>query len=112
MTENDGAGKPRKGEVMVIAEQILGELQPVTLELLGAGRYLADKLGSRLTCVLMGFNLGDTAQRLVQHGADKVYVADNEALYTYRTLTYRRVVCDLLESLDMPPHIVLLGSST
>ena len=35
-----------KGDVLVVAEQILGELQPVTLELLGAGRLLADKMGA------------------------------------------------------------------
>ncbi len=111
MTETDGAKAP-KGEVMVIAEQILGELQPVTLELLGAGRYLADKLHTTLSAVVMGYNVAEIAQRMIQHGADKVYVADNQELYTYRTLTYRRVVCDLLESLPQPPHIVLLGSTT
>lgn len=100
------------GEVMVIAEQILGELQPVTLELLGAGRYLADKLGSRLTTLLMGYDLGDMPQKLIQYGADVVYVADNQELHAYRTLTYRRVVCDLLSTFTLPPHIVLLGSTT
>jgi electron transfer flavoprotein alpha subunit len=111
MTENDGK-KTRHGEVMIVAEQILGELQPVTLELLGAGRMLADKLGSPLTTVIMGYNLGDIPQQLVQHGADKVYVADHSELYTYRTLPYRRVVVDLLTTLEMAPHIVLLGSTT
>lgn len=101
-----------KGEVLIIAEQILGELQPVTLELLGAGRYLADKLGSRLTTVILGHNLGDLPQKLVQHGADRVYVANHSELHCYRTLPYRRVVCDLLDSMGTPPHIVLLGSTT
>jgi electron transfer flavoprotein alpha subunit len=112
MTENTDIAVPAKGEVMVIAEQILGELQPVTLELLGAGRYLSDKLQTQLTCVLMGYNLGDLPEKLVQHGADSVYVADDAELYTYRTLPYRRVVCDLLQTLAVPPHIVLLGSTT
>jgi len=112
MTEEEKQVAVPKGEVLVIAEQILGELQPVTLELLGAGRYLADKLGSQLTCILLGYNLGEIPERLIHHGADIVYVADHPELYTYRTLPYRRVVCDLLESLDQPPHIVLLGSST
>jgi electron transfer flavoprotein alpha subunit len=112
MTENDGGANTPRGEVMVVAEHILGDLQPVTLELLGAGRLLADKLGSRLTTVVMGNNLEEIPQRLVQHGADKVYVADHPDLTTYRTLTYRRVVTDLLDTLPVPPHIVLLGSTT
>ncbi|MBI4534519.1 MAG: electron transfer flavoprotein subunit alpha/FixB family protein, partial [Candidatus Melainabacteria bacterium] len=75
-------------------------------------RYLSDKLGARLSTVLIGYNLGDIPEKLIHHGADVVYLADHPDLYTYRTLTYRRVVCDLLESLAIPPHIILLGSTT
>ena len=101
-----------KGDVLVVAEQILGELQPVTMELLGAGRILADKMERQLKCVILGYNLGDLPKRMIEYGADIVYVADNAELYTYRTLPYRRVVCDLLESFDEPPHTTLLGSTT
>src|SRR5262249_23258028 len=62
--------------------------------------------------IVMGYKLGDMAEKLIHHGADKVYLADGEELYTYRTLAYRRVVCDLLETFEIPPHIVLLGSTT
>lgn len=106
MTDNE------KGNVMVIAEQILGDLQPVTLELLGAGRFLADKLGSKLSCLVLGHNVGELPQRLIHSGADIVYVADHPDLFAYRTLPYRRVVIDLLATMKLPPHIVLLGSTT
>ena len=33
------------GDVLILAEQLEGQLQPVALELLGAGRRLADTLG-------------------------------------------------------------------
>src|SRR3984957_5258977 len=101
-----------KGDVLVIAEVILGELQPVTLELLGAGRILADKMERSLICLVIGYNLGNIPQKLIEHGADTVYVADNPELYQYRTLTYRRVLCDFLEALPEPPHTCLLGSTT
>lgn len=101
-----------KGDVLVVAEQIMGELQPVTLELLGAGRILADKMERQLKCVILGHNIGDLVPRLIEHGADMVYVADHPDLYMYRTLPYRRVLCDLLESLPEPPHTCLLGSTT
>lgn len=100
------------GEVLVIAEHILGDLQPVTLELLGAGRILADKMNQPLLCLVMGHELGDMPQRLLDHGADRVYVADHPELKNYRTLPYRRVVCDFLESLPSQPHTCLLGSTT
>ena len=101
-----------KGDVLVVAEHILGELQPVTLELLGAGRLLSDKMERSLIAIVMGHELGDIPQKLVEYGADKVYVADHPELKCYRTLPYRRVVCDFLESLPEPPHTCLLGSTT
>jgi electron transfer flavoprotein alpha subunit len=104
-----------RGNVLVIAEHIMGELQPVTIELLGAGRLLTDKLGTKLLCLIMGYKLADLPQKLVEYGADIVYVADHPELQVYRTLPYRRVVCDLLENKDfMPeaPHVALLGSTT
>lgn len=100
------------GEVMVFVEQCLGELQPVGLELLGAGRILADKLQRPLSAIVLGHNLGDMPKTLVAHGADKVYVADHPDLEQYRTLPYRRVVTQWLESMEVMPHTMLLGSTT
>lgn len=103
---------PSNKEVIVIAEQFQGQVQPVSLELLGAGRHLADKLGGRLSAILLGHQMGEEAQRLVQHGAETVYVADHPELANYRTLPYRRVITDFLQTFDPPPHILLLGSTT
>lgn len=101
-----------RGNVLVIAEHIMGELQPVTLELLGAATLLTEKLGTEVLCVVLGHNLGDMPQKLIHHGAHKVYVADHPELHMYRTLPYRRVICDFLEWLPEPPHVALLGSTT
>lgn len=101
-----------RGNVLVVAEQIMGELQPVTLELLGAATLLAGKLGTKVLCIVMGHKLGDIPQKLVAHGADQVYVADDEDLAYYRTLPYRRVLIDMLDTLPEPPHVALLGSTT
>lgn len=101
-----------RGNVLVIGEQIMGELQPVTLELIGAASLLAAKLGTRVLCLIMGCKLGDIPRRLVAAGADVVYVADHPELSVYRTLPYRRVAIDLLDSLPEPPHVALLGSTT
>lgn len=101
-----------KGDVLVIAELAAGELQPVALELLGAGRILADKMERSLLCLVLGHDLGSTPQKLIEYGADVVYVADHPELAQYRTLPFRRVVCDFLESLPEAPHTALLGSTT
>jgi electron transfer flavoprotein alpha subunit len=103
---------PSNKEVIVIAEHFKGDIQPVTLELLGAGRDLANKLGGQLSCLLMGYQVGEAAKKLVAYGADIVYLADHPELEYYRTLPYRRVATDLIGSFELPPHIVLLGSTT
>lgn len=103
---------PSNKEVCVIAEQVDGEIQQVTLELLGAGRDLANKLGGRLTCFVLGHQLGDIPQTLIAYGADEVFVADHPDLKNYRTLPFKRVITDWFHGYELPPHIVLLGSST
>jgi electron transfer flavoprotein alpha subunit len=101
------------GEVLVIAELSPdGRVATVSLELLGIGRELADKLGNPLTAMVLGHQLDDAVATLIAHGADTVYVADHPDLATYTTLPYRRVVCQHLESLAVPPHIILQGSTT
>ncbi len=100
------------GEVLVYIEQCLGELQPVGLELLGAGRQLADKLERPLSAIVLGYNLGDIPKTIIAQGADKVYVADHPDLEQYRTLPYRRVICNWLEQMEVEPHTMLLGSTT
>lgn len=103
---------PSNKEVIVIGEQVNGDIKPVTIELLGAGRDLANKLGGILSCTLLGHKLGDLPKKLISYGADVVYVADDPVLKDYQTLTYRRVLVDFLSSFPVPPHIVLLGSTT
>lgn len=103
---------PSNKEVIVICEQNASEVRPVSFELLGAGRDLANKLGGKLSCVLLGSKLDDAVKKLISYGADTVYVADNPILENYQTLTYRRVIIDFFESFPIPPHIVLLGSTT
>lgn len=103
---------PSNKEVIVIAEQVQGQIQTVTLELLGAGRDLANKLGGKLSCVLLGHNLKGAAQKLIEYGAECVYLADHPELENYRTLPFRRVITDLLKTFNPPPHILLLGSTT
>ncbi len=99
-------------DVVVIADQIKNDLRPITFELLGAARWLAEKLGVKVRAIVMGNKLGDIPQTLIHYGADEVYVVDQPELEDYTTLTYRRAALAVLESFDRPPHIVLCGATT
>ncbi|NJK64832.1 MAG: electron transfer flavoprotein subunit alpha/FixB family protein [Synechococcaceae cyanobacterium SM2_3_1] len=98
--------------VFVFIEQVEGVIQPIGLELLGAGRLLANKLDARLAAVILGDGMGHCSAELIAHGADEVYLGDHPELASYRTLPYRRVMIQLLNSLPTPPHTILLGSTT
>ena len=95
--------------VWVFAEQRGGTLMDVALELLGEGRRLADEIGTTLSAVLLGENIGDLTQSLIARGADTVYVADDPALASYTTDAYGKVIYEAIQRYK--PEIVLLGAT-
>jgi len=95
--------------VWVFAEQREGELQKVSLELLGEGRKIADKLGVKLTALLLGNNVSNLVEELATHGADEVLVAEHELLTHYTTDGYTKVICDLAN--DRKPEILFIGAT-
>lgn len=95
--------------VWVFAEQRDGELQKVSLELLGKGKEIADKLGVELTALLLGDKIDSIAEELVAYGADKVIYAQNPLLNHYTTDGYTKVICDLVA--EEKPEIILVGAT-
>lgn len=95
--------------VWVFAEQREGELQKVSLELLGEGRKIADKLGVKLTALLLGDNVKALADTLGRHGADEVILAESKLLEHYTTDGYTKVICDLAN--DKKPGIIFIGAT-
>lgn len=95
--------------VWVFAEQREGELQKVSLELLGEGRKIADKLGVKLTALLLGHNIKGLADTLGECGADEVLVADNPALEHYTTDGYTKAICELAN--NRKPGIMFIGAT-
>jgi electron transfer flavoprotein alpha subunit len=100
--------KEYKG-VWVFAEQRDGHLQKVSMELLGKGREIADKLGVKLTAVLLGNEIENLAKSLIGYGADEVLVADNSLLKNYTTDGYTKVICDLIK--ERKPEIMFIGAT-
>lgn len=64
--------------ILVLAEQLRGEMSDITHEMLGVGRSLADAAGVPLHAVLLGSEAAPLAPKLGV--ADKVFVADNPQL--------------------------------
>lgn len=96
--------------VWVFAEQRDGELQKVALELLGKGREIADKLGVKLTALLLGHkNIEVMTNELGAYGADEVLVCDHELLSHYTTDAYTKVINEVVNL--KKPEIIFIGAS-
>lgn len=69
--------------VLVCGEIKDGSLDERTLELVGAGKKLASKLGAELAVVLLGDKLDNMADEISFFGVDKVYKLTNPLLDTF-----------------------------
>jgi electron transfer flavoprotein alpha subunit len=99
--------------VWVFIEQERGQVHPVSWELMGAGRQLADKLKVDLAAVVLGPK-GDMLREVVAesfcYGADIAYVVADDLLTDYRNEPYTKAMTDLVKTYK--PEILLLGAST
>ena len=90
----------RKGEVWVFAEQHGGNLEDTPIELMSKARHLADTLGVKLAAALLGDNVKALGTKLIQHGADKVYLAEHPQLLVFNKID--RLKPELLEQRTRP----------
>ncbi|KIL37505.1 electron transfer flavoprotein subunit alpha [Cohnella kolymensis] len=96
--------------VWVFIEEKDGIIAEVALELLGAGRRLADKRKTQLSGVLIGDQVTGLAQTAFEYGADCVYVYDDPIYRFYRTETYMRAMLACVEKYK--PEILLYGATS
>ena len=95
--------------IWVFAEQRNGKISTVVMELLGAGRKLAEKTGEKLTAVLLGHEMEEPARELVHYGADEVLYVDDPLLARFNDGPYSSVLSGLIE--EHRPSIVLAGAT-
>ncbi|GAB6157163.1 electron transfer flavoprotein subunit alpha/FixB family protein [Desulfotomaculum varum] len=95
--------------VFIIGEQRDGKIHPVTFELLTRGRALADALGCRLACVLLGDEI-EKVEEVIYRGADKVFYIKHPALKNFLPRPYRNAICRLVE--EEKPEIIVAAATT
>lgn len=100
--------KEYKG-LMVFAEQRGARIHPVTYELLGKGKEIADRLGVELSSVLLGHQMEEEAKELIYYGADKVFLYDHQAFKDFDLLNYKHNIARLVR--EVKPEIFLFGAT-
>ena len=106
-SNNNKSNKNR--ELWVFIEQKDGAPIRVSLELLGKGCILADKLGADVAAIFVGQKITNQAQELIYYGADKVIIADDRLAIDYRTEVYTDII--VTQALKRKPEILLFGAT-
>jgi electron transfer flavoprotein alpha subunit len=93
--------------IFAIAEHRMGELNPITLELLNLANAIKGDGTSEV--VLIGKDVSNFANELVKY-ADKVWIAEHESLEYFNPETYLDVLNRIFEG--NKPDIVLVGNTS
>ncbi|HDF2660630.1 TPA: electron transfer flavoprotein subunit alpha/FixB family protein [Clostridioides difficile] len=96
--------------VWVIGEQREGKINPVTIELIGEGRKLADQLGKELAVVIAGYEVEKEVKELLHYSVDKVYYINDPLLKDFTTDGYAISIANLIER--KKPEVVLVGATS
>jgi electron transfer flavoprotein alpha subunit len=94
--------------ILVYVAQHQGQAQPISWELLGKAREMADRLGAPVVGFIVGHQLGEAATNAVNYGADRVLVADDPAFAQFRAYAYAEALKAAIA--EAKPSIILVPS--
>ena len=97
-------------DILIFAEHSNGRIAPVTLELIGKARELAQSVSQQVCCLFIGGDTDDTAAKLLDFGVAKVYVYLHRDLKYFKADTYTNIFYDC--TLRCRPSAVLVGATS
>jgi len=97
-------------DVWVIGEQREGKIHPVTVELIGEGKKLAEKIGKKVVAVVAGYEIEEEVKKLLHYGVDKIIYIQHPLLEDFSTDGYAIATSQLI--LEKKPEIVLVGATS
>lgn len=97
-------------DIYVLAEQRDGVIAKVAFELIGEATKLAADLEQKVVGILIGNQIKDKAQSLIEAGADSVIVIEDKMLAEYVTEPYTKAITAVIKECD--PEIILFGATS
>jgi len=97
-------------DIYIVVEQRDGHIAKVGVELIGEATKLAADLGQKVIAVLMGDNIKNLSQSLIEYGADEVVYVEDPILAEYVTEPYAKALTAVIKECD--PEIVLFGATS
>ena len=95
--------------VLVYADCSSGKLHPVTYELIGKARELAEVTGHPVYALMIGNGVADEAEALRRYGIDKIFVYDHPAFADFTIEPFTAAFYDLIEK--EKPSSILVGAT-
>lgn len=99
-----------KNTIAVIGEFGNGKILPLTLELLGEGRKLADRMGKSLSLLLMGNHMEEEADKLRHYKVDEIICLRHDKLSEKQKEYEKEALVRCLR--EKKPKAVLIGASS
>ena len=96
--------------ITVYVDHVEGDIHPVTLELIGKARELADKIHHPVQALFLGSGIGDKAQELLHYGVDQVYVVDSPELMDFKIESYTAAFEAYINKVK--PSAILVGATS
>lgn len=110
--EKETFGEVNLGEysgICVYAEHREGQLSSVVKEIIGAARNLKATIGRPIYAILLGDNVKDIAEEIIEYGVDEVWLRDDPALGDFAEDVQAEVLTLILK--EMKPEIFLGGGT-
>ena len=108
------AGKVNKSEwngFLIYVELELGKIHPITFELIGEAQKMAQKVGYKVNCVIVGCEgCAKNAEELIEYGVDEVYIYEHRGFEGFKADCYADAVADCIAFLK--PSCVLIGATS
>ena len=95
--------------ICVYVDHAQGSIHRVTYELIGKARELAAVTGHPVYALMMGDRIGESAERLLHYGVDKVFAYEHAALKDFRIEPYTAAFCDFIDKIK--PSSILVGAT-
>ena len=97
------------GGILAVAELKGTEIAPITKQIIGTARKMADDKGLNVSAVAIGNGIGNIADELIKLGADNVYVCDFPRVEHFVDESYAKIIADIAAK---ESHKVILGGAS
>ena len=96
--------------IVVYCDHVDGKIHPVTFELIGKAKELAEKIHHPVYVLFIGSGITEKTEELLHYGVDEVFVYDDAKLARYMIEPYTAVFEDFINK--KKPSAILVGATT